>query len=352
VALQVTGEAPRGLLAWWVFRKWAWRNTAAGFWLILLFALGAAAYSLLSGHPFTFPAWVTLHWPKLVAGVGIWILLICELQLTQLLGFVIYVISLPIWLPVLTATAYFKRRKARSEPIKTELKVSTSLRLWHVAGLVLLMAVLLWWPLPSRLWAALFGTVALIPLFLLLKRAYLTALSPVDWVIGLRGRAADIYRQLKASIEKTEAQAQQAAMLASIFNLPTRALDFLLKPGRHRLVLRSTALLYFYSLILVLLVYVGFVSALWLRAATPEAELLKALGRPELPNLLYMSFMCVLAIVGEWTLDVAVVGAAAKGVVLVTRLVGGIATISLITTFHSNYSADAHRFDQASLPEG
>jgi len=178
--------------------------------LALMFLIAAFWWGVISRQPYRPPDLLLSHLPRIAAVLIVWILLICELQLTQLIGFIFYIVFLPTWLPIQLWRARSRRKKARTEKIEQGLKLSTNLHIWHVAGLALLLAVVVFWPLPSRLLAGAAAGVGLIPAALLIKRAWVVAMSPADWVLGLKGRAADIYQKWTAEAAKAQAKQSRA----------------------------------------------------------------------------------------------------------------------------------------------
>jgi hypothetical protein len=312
--------------------------------------VAAVLWGVASSNPYRPPQWLLTHLPR-IAGVAIvWLLLICELQLTQFIGFLLYAAFFCIWLPFHLAGARAQRRKAAAGETNRGAKVSTSLRLWHVAGLALLLAVIVYWPLPSRLIAGLAAVVGLIPAALLIKRAWVVAMSPADWVVGLKGRAADAYQKWKAEAKKTEAKGQLLAATATVLHAPDKVVEFLAKPINHRVVLRTTAIFYFFGLIAILLIYLGFEAALWLRALADERELAAAFGGGSLPNIVVMSLTCSLGIVGQWLFDVSRLGVPGNVVIVTSRLTGLVGSGILIAGFLSHYSTDVSRLEPPAPP--
>ncbi|HTO86126.1 MAG TPA: hypothetical protein VMR54_01175 [Thermoanaerobaculia bacterium] len=316
----------------------------------MLYFVAAVFWGVASGNPYRPPQWVYSGLPRSAGVAIVWLLLICELQLTQFIGFLFYVAFFWIWLPFHLAGARSQRRKAAAGQTNRSTKLSTSLRLWHVAGLALLLAVVVFWPLPSRLFAGIAALVGLIPAALLIKRAWVVAMSPADWVVGLKGRAADAYQRWKAESERVEARGNVLAASATVLRAPAKVVRFLEKPINYRVVLRTSAIFYFFGLIAILLLYLGFEAALWLRALADEKELAAAFGGGSLPNIVLMSLTCSLGIVGQWLINVSRLGMPGNVVIVTSRLIGLVGSGILIAGFLSHYSTDVSRLERPSPP--
>jgi hypothetical protein len=117
--------------------------------------------------------------------------------------------------------------------------------------------------------------------------------------------------------------------------------------------LRVAVISYFCILLLLSLLYVGFAGALWLRGLTPTTSALAlALGRQDLPNLVSMSFICSLGVLGEWRINAAVLPTAAQAVVYVLNVTRIATGLVLISTFFGGYSADITRAENLKAPPG
>jgi hypothetical protein len=153
--------APRAFVTWWLVKKWAWRNTAAFAWILFLYALFEGIQILVSSRAqeISLPWFPNVSPYHVALFAAFWILLICEFQLTQVLCFIVYLVTLPIWLPCLGFVHYCHHRtgtlKIKKSPFKaTAVRISIS---------ALFIAVFFWWPLPCQFVAIVLAIVALPP---------------------------------------------------------------------------------------------------------------------------------------------------------------------------------------------
>jgi hypothetical protein len=317
-----------------------------------MFLIAAFWWGVILRQPYRPPDLLLSNLPRIAAILLVWILLICELQLTQVIGFFFYVALLPTWLPIQLWRARSRRRKARTDKIEQTVKLSTNLHVWHVAGLALLLAVVVFWPLPSRLFAGAAAAIGLIPAALLIKRAWVVAMSPADWVLGLKGRAADSYQKWTAEAAKAQAKGELLAAGAQVVQAPEKVVAFLSRGGglTYRLLVRTAVIIYFLALMGVLLLYLGFESALWLRALADERALASAFGGGDLPNIVEMSLVCFWGIVAQWNIRLADLGVLGSAVVVFGKIIGWFGSVVLIAVFFTHYASDAGRLDQPSTP--
>jgi hypothetical protein len=323
----------RGFVLWWALKKWLWRNTAAGLWILTLWRV--------AGSP-PFPKWLESQ-DAIALGV-FFIFLITELQLTQLLWFVVYVMALPLWLPVFGLVQYVRRKMGRVPVGRSRLKI----RLFRLCTVVILLSLFFWWPLPSPQVALGIGTLAFIPGFFLLRRTLRFALSPGRSLLDIR-TAVDGAANALRKAEPASSASSSPETAAQVEGWKSTLLGFYdshFLGGIEKGLLRSVAVLYFCVLLLTCLLYVGFLGALWLRALAPSPEALAAaVGRPSLPDLATMSFICSLGILGEWRIKGGGLGMPANVVIVFLNLARIVTSVVLVAAFFSSYSADIARVE-------
>jgi hypothetical protein len=121
-----------GFVFWWTLRKWLWRNTAAALWILVLWRV--------VGSP-PFPRY--LETQNAIALGVFFILLITELQLTQLIWFAFYFAALPLWLPAFGLIQYVRRRMKKVSFGRSRFKTP----LFRFCTAVILLSLFFWWPL-------------------------------------------------------------------------------------------------------------------------------------------------------------------------------------------------------------
>jgi hypothetical protein len=340
----------RSFWIWWLFKKWAWRNTAGIIWLALLYSairgfgptFGASLPSITSTLP------TEGHGRVLTLAVVVWLLAICELQLTQLITFAVYAVALPFWLPFLAGFHYYRNRFG-SPPIKAAPIKLTAVR---VGAAVIFGGLYLWWPLPSRPIAFVLGVLALAPGFLLLRHTFRFCVTPGVWMRDLRSAAHKIYETFKTTDDTLGpgASSETSARVEGWKRGFIAKYEYAILGGIERGLLRKTIVFYLFALLLACLLYLGFTAALFLRAFTNSPEALaSAFGRRELPNLLSMAAVCSLGVLGQLRINDTFLSPAGATVVLVLRLMGSAAGVAFISTFYGGYSTDIGRAE--SRPE-
>jgi hypothetical protein len=336
------------LKLWWLIKKWAWRNTAGALWLLLVYEAVARLSKPNGVEPFisSLPHWVWV-------GVTLWLLFLCEFQLTQLISFCFYVLTLPLWLPCVAIGHYFRNQLALTPFSVGQAAFKT--RLLRVCIVGLLGALYLWWPLPSPGVAILLGMLALIPGFYLLFRTFRFALAPGAWMRRCRAKLHEGYeaaKKVQAAPGNTEQSKLTANQVLAWKTWLIHKYESTLAVGMERGLLRALAILYFSVLLFACLMYVGLLAALWLRGFAGTTEALAAsLGLKTLPNLISVAFMCSLGVLGEWHIDASVLPSAATWVVFLLNIARIGVSVVLIATFFGGYSADVIRAESvASTP--
>jgi hypothetical protein len=331
------------LTIWWGLKKLAWRNTAAALWILL--GLVWARRLGLGGPTFEDFLALGLSAPPRAVGVGValWLLIICELQLTQVILFAVYAVTLPLWLPIYGIRRYLKGRFAGS----TRKSIPFKIRPLRLSIALVILATVFWWPLPNPRIALIVGVLALIPGLYLARLTFKFAIAPATWMRDFRARVHKAYENLKkqpvaANTGDDETRRQGEAIRRWMINF----YESILPKSIERGLLRILAISYFCLLLASCLVYLGFLGALWLRGltGTPE-QLAMAIGRTDLPNLVHFTAICALGVLGEWKIDASVLPPAAAGVVYVLNIARVVTGLILITVFFSNYSADIRRFE-------
>lgn len=322
-----------GFVFWWTLRKWLWRNTAAALWILVLWRV--------VGSP-PFPRY--LETQNAIAFGVFFILLITELQLTQLIWFAFYVAALPLWLPAFGLIQYVRRRMKKVSFGRSRFKTP----LFRFCTAVILLSLFFWWPLPSPQVALGIGTLAFIPGFYLLRRTFRFALSPGRSLLDIR-TAVDGAAEALRKAEPSSSPNTSPETVAQVEGWKARLLglyDSHFLGGVEKGLLRAFAVLYFCALLLTCLMYVGFLGALWLRAFTPSPQALAAaVGRAAIPDLATMSFICSLGVLGEWHIQSAGLEAPARVVVVLLNLARILTTFVLIAAFFGSYSADIARVE-------
>ena len=337
----------RAFRAWWLLKKWAWRNTAAVLWLAFVYSsfrgLGAAFGADLPPILAMLPSETSGR--TLTLALVAWLLFICELQLTQCVTFAVYTVSLPFWLPFLAGFHYFRNRfgslSVKASPLKH--------RALRLAAAVLLSAIYLWWPLPNRQIAFILGIVAFGPGLLLLRYTFGFCVAPGVWMRSLRSTAHGFYEAVKAS-DATSASNTDPATAAQVEGWKRYVVDkyetsFI--PEIERGLLRKVVVLYFCGLVSSCLLYFGFVAALFLRALTASPEALAAaLGRASLPNLLHMAAICSLGVLGTVRINASLLPSSAAWLVTLLSLAPIGAGVVFTATFFGGYSADIAKVEE------
>jgi hypothetical protein len=328
------------LTLWWAFKKLAWRNTAAGIW-ILVGVYWIARFGLVPQLGDLAGSAAGL--PSRAIGVAfvLWLLLICELQLTQVILFGGYLLTLPLWLPI---HGFRRYRRGRAVGITTK-SIPFKIRPLRLSLVLVLLAAVLWWPLPSPRVALVVGVIALLPGFYLARMTFRFAIAPASWMRELRSRLHKTYEEAKNRAKAGGAgtpAAQQAQVATREWIVEFYEQTF--PKSIERGLLRTLVIANFCVLLVSCLVYLGFLGALWLRGLTVSPEqLAAAIGRVELPNLVHFTLICTLGVLGEWRIDTSGLPGAAAVVVYTLNIARVGTSIILSAVFFSNYSVDIRR---------
>lgn len=334
-------STPRAFRTWWLFKKWAWRNSAALAWALFIYSalrgLGTSIGFALPALPI--PPQTPGGQRFLTIAVALWLFVICELQLTQFFTFALYTVALPVWLPFLALYHYFRNRLG----VFAVKASSVHFPVLRIAAALILAGIYLWWPLPSRQVAFSLGLIALVPGFALFLHTFRFCVAPGAWMRTFRLGAHKLYETLKTAPASSavNASAEATAQVEAIKRFLIARYECSFLGGIERGVLRKLVVSYFSALLLICLLYVGFVAALFLRAFSDSPEgLALALGRRALPNLIHMAFLCSLGALGEVRIDGSVLPPGGAAVVLLLNLARVATGIVLTATFFGGYSAD------------
>ena len=324
----------RLLVAWWLAKKWAWRNTAGAIWLVVLYA----AVTTLLGTP-TRALSATVPASHLFLATCIWIAVISECQLTGLFCFFWYVLTMPLWLPILGAVHFYRHRRP-----PTPLGVArTRPRLIRFAALALCVLVYLWWPFPSRAVAIAMSLIALLPGYVLFRRSLTFALAPAEEMLSLRETLEAQYLAAKKALEAGTQDASAPMNIALQFAIAWYEKKL---AGKGQTFFKAYAVAHFVGLVIAVLLFWGFLGALALRALLPDnLPVANVFGQNASINLLEVSLLCIVGGLNLMPLGATSLPLAASVIMALLRL-GSLAVMSLlIGLFFSAFSAAISRLD-------